>query len=61
MLAISQGGKWLSPLIVTLAVLGYFVSNTMHAYFTNRLSAKLVLEYGIVSLVCELLMLNYVI
>lgn len=61
MLAISQLENFLSPTVVTIGALGYFVSNTTHAHFNGNLNSKRVVEYGLIALICEFLMLNYVI
>ena len=47
--------------IVTAFVLVYFVANTYYAYTKKELSPERVLEYGIISLVCEFLLLNYIV
>jgi hypothetical protein len=60
MVVISQAGDLLSPMIVTIGALGYFITNSAHAYYTNNLTAKRVLEYGMIAIICEFLMLNYV-
>ena len=51
----------MNAFVVTLFTVTYFIANIAYAARTHRLDATRVVEVGMIALLCEFVILNYVI
>lgn len=51
----------INSVMITAVALVYFTLNIVHAAKQNRLDSNSVIEYGLIAIICQFLILNFVI